>query len=251
MCRGVGGQRAVEPGRVGLLVAKARQQPHRAAQRRPPREQVGHGHRPTLKPGRIARLCRMSGRALGAAAVLARYRPPAGRRQRDLPAAHRRPAGRCRRRRHAADRPLPGRAAARGRRRRADQPRGRPLLGVHLGAAGDGRRRGSGSARCAGATRRGRRHPERPAVPGPAGLRPPGRGAGAPLPPRAVAGGGPVARAGSAGSSSRWLSPRLHRAQPVRDGVTAVGARSGRPRGGQRADRRGAQRPRRGAACDR
>ena len=43
--RGVGGQRAVEPCRVRLLVAEFGQQPHRAAQRRPPREDVGHGHR--------------------------------------------------------------------------------------------------------------------------------------------------------------------------------------------------------------
>lgn len=46
------------------------------------------------------------------------------------------------------------------------------------------------------------------------------------------------------------LSPSATPAQPVRDGVAAVGAGSDRPRCGQRADRCGAQRPRRGAVAN-
>ena len=41
---GVLGQRAVEPGRVALLVAELAEQPQRPGQRRPPGEQVGDAH---------------------------------------------------------------------------------------------------------------------------------------------------------------------------------------------------------------
>ena len=94
--------------------------------------------------------------------------------------------------------------------------------------------------------RRGDRHPERDAVLGPPGLRPPRRGAHAPLPPRAVAGGGP-------GDRPLRLVRRVAvvavaaPSQPVRHGVAAVGAGpdgAGRER---RSHRGGAQRPRRGA----
>ena len=48
--RGVGCQRAVEPGRVALLVAELGQQPDRAAQGCSLGKYVGHGHRPTIRP---------------------------------------------------------------------------------------------------------------------------------------------------------------------------------------------------------
>ena len=125
---GVVGQRAVEPGRVGLLEAELAEQPHRARQgglrwrrgrwrsgdlcaRVASRHAVG---------GTVSQLAlamsaaRVPSDPLRAAAVLARHRAPSGRRQRDLPAADRQPIGGGRCRRHAAHRPLSGaRRAAR------------------------------------------------------------------------------------------------------------------------------------------
>ena len=185
------------------------------------------------------------------AAVLARHRAPAGRRQRDLPAAHRRATGRIRHRGHAAHRALSG--CRRGA--RSSTGSGSAAAGgrysVYIWAAlamARGQHRARSAAR--GATRRGHRHPERAAVPCPAGLRPTRRRAGAPLPPRAVAGG----RAASIGphrlvrrvAAVAAAAP----AQPVRHGVAAVGARSGRPRRGRRPDRHGPQRSRQGARHD-
>src|SRR6202161_4028724 len=77
------------------------------------------------------------------------------------------------------------------------------------------------------------------------GSRPAGGGAGAPLPARAVAGGRLVLQQARLVRRivvvAEAASP-----QPVCDGVAAVGPRLGRSGGGQRANRRGAQRPRRG-----
>ena len=81
------------------------------------------------------------------------------------------PAGRLRRRRHAAHRPLPRCAAARGHRRRQHQPRRRAVLRLRPGGAGDGRGPARPRPAATGAPRRGDRHPERPAVPRPVGLR--------------------------------------------------------------------------------
>ena len=54
--RGVNGQRAVEPGRVVLLVAKLDNSRSERGKRRPPREHVGGGHRTTL--GKLDGMCR-------------------------------------------------------------------------------------------------------------------------------------------------------------------------------------------------
>ena len=63
--------------------------------------------RPDQDPG-SPRTRSPNGDPLRAAAVLARHRPPAGRRQRDVPAAHRQPAGGVGCRGDAAHRALPG-----------------------------------------------------------------------------------------------------------------------------------------------
>ncbi len=162
--------------------------------------------------------------SLRAAAVLARHRAPAGRRQRNLPAAHRRSVGRSR----ASKVTL--RTA-----RYPGSPRREVVDGVQISRAGGrysvyiwaGLAMVVGPARArpaaAGAARRGDRHPERPAVHGPVGVRPTGSGAGAPLPPRAVAGGG-------SGAGQNRLVRRVEAVaagappQPVRHGVAAVGA---------------------------
>ncbi len=123
------------------------------------------------------------------AAVLARYRPSAGRRQRGLSGAHRRAPGRIGCAGHAAHGAVSGCAAPRSRRRRASQPRRRPLLRLRLGGVGDGRGADRPRSAAPGAAGCDRRHPERAAVHGSAGIRQARCGAGAPLPPRAVAGG--------------------------------------------------------------
>ena len=94
------------------------QQSQRPGQRCLPCEHVGYGHRPTLRRGHllvlVTRMSRRLPRSVRAAAVLARHRPPARRRQRDLPAAHRRPVGRSRESRSRCAPPAtPARPAAR------------------------------------------------------------------------------------------------------------------------------------------
>ena len=192
----------------------------------------------------------MSGRPrpFRAAAVLARHRPPSGRRQRGVPAAHRRAAGRVGCRGDAAHRALSGSP----RREIVDgvqisRAGGRYSVYIWAGLAMVAARIGLGPLR-QGAARRGDRHPERHAVHGAAGLRPTGGGAGAPLPSRAVAGG----RSGD--GQLRLvrrvrLSPRVHR----RNQYVTVSLPSARDLTDLlvwiRPDRRGAQRGRPGAGA--
>ena len=161
--------------------------------------------------------------AFRVAAVLARHGPPARWRQRGLSGAHRRPLGRIGCEGHAAHRAISGCAAPRSQRRRADQPRGRPLLRLCLGGAGDGRGADRSRPAAAGAAGCGRRHPERVAVHGPPRFRPTGCGACAPLPSRAVAGGG-----SGDGQDRLVRGVEVFAAgapsQPVRHRVPAVGA---------------------------
>ena len=210
--RGVHGQRAVEPGRVGLLEAELRQQPHRPGQRRPPGEQVGGRHQPD--PMQPLRWHRMSGRPVRSVLLLC-WRDtghPAGRRQRGLPAAHRRPAGRSR---ASTSRCAPRAIRVRPRREVVDGVRinraGGALLGLRLGGAGDGAGPHRARSAAAGAARRGDRHPERHAVPGPAGLRPPGRSCWCTTATASSGRWRAAGPGGSAGSSSRGCRRRLHR----------------------------------------
>ena len=162
--------------------------------------------------------------SLRAAAVLARHRPPAGRRQRNVSAAHRRSTGRVGRRGDAAHRALSGRRTPRGGRRRAHQPRRRlatpstsgrvwrwslariglgPLRGVRPDVVIDTQNGIPFLARLA--------YGRRVAV------------LGAPLPPRTVAGrragDGPLRLVRGIPAVAAAAPP-----QPVRHGVAAVGA---------------------------
>ena len=94
-----------------------------------------------------------------------------------------------RRRRDPAHRPVSGGRAPRSRRRRRRSAARAGRYSVYvLAMLAMSRRTDRARTAAADASRRRGRHPERPAVHGTAGVRPPDGRAGAPLPPRAVAG---------------------------------------------------------------
>ena len=162
---GVGGQRAVEPRRVALLEAElptaAAPTGDSVARRAKTSVAATANPRPTVYVQRLrwapdvsaapyAPCCCCAG-ATPATPRAAAARPTCSASARSWP----RPVSTSR----CAPPVMPGAPARRGGRRGADQPGGRPLLGLHLGGAGDGAGPHRPRPAAPGAPRRGRSTP--------------------------------------------------------------------------------------------